>query len=168
MKSHIKTFFASALLISALGTQSANATKLYKWIDDEGNISYQDSPPPTGSNIVKEEEIATPVTKAQPAATSGTTAPVTVYIVDNCESCDDLIQLLQSWNVPTRQQSLRDKEVQNRILEANESLQAPTLVIDDKFISNLSSSNIITELKAAGYQIAGSGSEESEPEEASN
>ena len=37
---------------------NANAGKLYKWVDAQGNVSYQDQPPPKGSKILSEKEVA--------------------------------------------------------------------------------------------------------------
>ena len=37
------------ILISSVGTTAT----LYKWVDADGNITYQDSPPPDESQVLK-------------------------------------------------------------------------------------------------------------------
>ena len=36
---------------------TAAATKLYKWIDKDGKVTYQETPPPSGSGKVEEKNI---------------------------------------------------------------------------------------------------------------
>lgn len=152
MKIRITNLFLVPLFLFGLINHTAQAAKLYKWVDENGNISYQDSPPPDGSNVVNEKEIRAPKSTSQTPSTP--TDPVMVYTVDNCEGCELLLLRLQNWNVPTEQKSLQDREVQARILELSGSLQAPTLFIGDKLISNLASDNLISELNQAGYNIS--------------
>ena len=151
MKFTINTFLTSLLLIG-LSLQPTSAAKLYKWVDENGVVSYQDSPPPTGSKIVKEEEISsTPSTQT----TQVNTDPITVYTVESCESCELLLLRLQNWNIPTNEQSLQDGDIQARILETTESLQAPTIFINDSFVSDMSTSNLVAQLRQAGYSVEG-------------
>lgn len=153
MKSILRKFCITIFLASLCVT-SASAAKLYKWIDENGSVSYQDSPPPSGANIVKEEDITPTTTTA--ASQQTTSQPVTVYTVENCESCELLLLRLQNWEIPTIEQSLRDSDVQAQILAAEITLQAPTLLIDGKFVSDSSTGNLVSELQQAGYQIEGS------------
>ena len=45
-----------ALLLVALIT-TAHAVKLYKWVDDDGRVTYQDRPPPRGTGTIEEKNI---------------------------------------------------------------------------------------------------------------
>jgi hypothetical protein len=38
-------------------TPSVHAVKLYKWVDDNGRVTYQDRPPPSGAAEIEEKEI---------------------------------------------------------------------------------------------------------------
>ena len=46
----------SALLLVAL-TTTAHAVKLYKWVDEDGRVTYQDRPPPPGTGTIEEKNI---------------------------------------------------------------------------------------------------------------
>ena len=142
---------AGVILLALLSSHTAWSAKLYKWVDKDGNISYQGSPPPAGSTLIKEEEITSTSNPNTPAPQVG--LPVIVYTVDNCESCDALLLLFQNWGIEVQEQSLQSREVQARILELSDSLSAPTLFIGDKLISDMTTSNISSELQQAGYQI---------------
>lgn len=154
------------LSLALLNSHSAFAAKLYKWVDKNGNVSYQDSPPPEGSKVVREEEIDTPSDEAQ--SNTQPTETVTVYTVENCEACDILKLRLQNWNVPFNEQSLQDREVQARILQLSDSLQAPTLFIGDKLVSDLTGPNLISELQQTGFQIETASNQDSSNTDTSN
>ncbi|MBI3574182.1 MAG: DUF4124 domain-containing protein [Gammaproteobacteria bacterium] len=36
---------------------TAQAEKVYKWVDEQGNVTYQSAPPPTGSGQVEKKDI---------------------------------------------------------------------------------------------------------------
>lgn len=143
--------FAILLLLTFVISHSASAAKMYKWVDQEGNVSYQDSPPPVGSKIIREEDIKVPTSPAQ--IPTQPTQAVIVYTVTNCEACEILLLRLKNWGVPVQQESLQNREVQARILQLSDSLQAPTLFIGDNLISNLDSANLSAELRKVGYQL---------------
>jgi len=78
-------------LLSLVLVSHANAAKLYKWVDANGNISYQSSPPPENAKILSEKDIKA-TRGASPQLDGGKTSPVTVFVVENCAACDALIK----------------------------------------------------------------------------
>jgi len=163
MKHITNTLFTILLLLTSLYLQPTWAAKLYKWVDENGVVSYQDMPPPSGSKIVKEEELATSSSTATDSQnTASNSDPVDVYTIENCESCEIILLRLQNWGIPTNELSLQDRDIQAQILQTNESLQAPTLRINNQFISNTETNNLLLELREAGYAVEGSVSEESQ------
>ena len=160
----LKILSICLLLITIANADSAFATKLYKWVDKDGNISYQDTPPPEGSQVIKEEEITSPSpTNAEPTSTDADQTsestivfrqqPVVVYTVPNCPACELLLEKLQGWDIPASQQSLQNRDVQARILASSDSLSAPTLFIGESLIADHSDQSLSAELQKAGYQI---------------
>lgn len=147
----------AVIILAVISAQPAWSAKLYKWVDKDGNISYQDSPPPEGSKLIKEEEISapSPTDTDQPAQSSVVfrQQPVVVYTIPNCPACESVLEIFSNWNIPATEQSLQDRAVQARILEASDSLSAPTIYIGDNLISDQSEENLSTELQKAGYQI---------------
>jgi len=155
MKFSLITYLTTTALLLGLGFQYASGAKLYKWVDENGIVSYQDTPPPSGSTIMKEEELeSSPSTATSGSETAAANnLPVVVFTIENCDSCETLLSRLQGWGVPTIEQSLQDGDIQAEILQSGESLQAPILSIADQFVSNLATDNLLTILSEAGYSV---------------
>lgn len=131
-----------------LNSQTSTATQLYKWVDQNGNISYQDTPPPKGSKVLDAKTVeGSKSNGSQPGKM------VSVYTVDECESCTEVITKLQALNINHEVKSLNDRDAQALILEATGSLLAPTLKIGDKVITDISQKNLERELSDAGYVL---------------
>jgi hypothetical protein len=45
------------LLMMAMHAPLSHAVKLYKWVDEQGNVTYQDRPPPANASAVEEKDI---------------------------------------------------------------------------------------------------------------
>ena len=159
----------AVIILAVLSAQPAWSAKLYKWVDKDGNISYQDSPPPDGSKLIEEQELKT-TSSSEPSVVSPqpNNTPVIVYTVDNCESCELLLLRFQNWGINAQEHSLQNRDVQARILELTDSLSAPTLFLGDKLIPDLSAQNIISELEKVGYQVDNSSYVESTETESEN
>ena len=141
------SLMATALIAISV-IQFSAAQKLYKWVDEDGNVSYQDSPPPDNAKLLKESELE----KSQPAAgtPSNSAQPVVVYTVENCDACEVLLLRLRQLEVPFTQQSLLNKDIQAEILAVSDAITAPTLKIGSEFINDLGDSNLIQKLRQAG------------------
>lgn len=141
----------------ALGTSSLQATaaKLYKWTDADGNVSYQDRPPPKNS---KSEILQHSVSSGQRTPSSGSNAaprdPVVVYTLDNCNSCEILLLRLKQMDVPTEERSLiEDRAAQKRIFDMTGSMTAPSVFIGGNLVSPLTDSSLRSGLEEAGYNL---------------
>jgi len=91
-KSTLSSNIVVSLLIlttSLICSTSVYAAKLYKWVDKDGNISYQDQPPPESAKILKEDTLK--ATAKTTSAEGGNTVPVVVYVGEDCAPCDRLI-----------------------------------------------------------------------------
>jgi len=154
-----------SLILLALGvTSSASAAKLYKWVDEYGNVSYQDSPPP---DEVEYEEKA-----LRGAATEGgdygelmqaasDSAPITLYSVAACDSCDLIRLHLDKQGVPyAEKDAAEDIEVQEELKAKTGALQVPTLSIGENVLTGYSKSSIDQALVDAGYPMGGETAEE--------
>lgn len=129
-------------------SSQAQSTKLYKWVDSKGNISYQDRPPPKDAKILEEREIE------PPAATSTVVdgVPIVVYTVPECQRCVEVLSWLTARGLPTQELSLQDdRDAQAQILNLNNGLTAPALFIDEQFVFDTSEESMLTALEDAGY-----------------
>ena len=135
-----------------------NASKLYKWVDKNGNISYQDQPPPENARILSEKVIDEDEAKKDSAKTpkqSGKNLPkVTVYTVDNCELCDQLISILRIEKVPHIVLPLADdRDVQSKILAKTGKIITPSIFVGSNLIQGGTEEGLKEKLRAAGFNI---------------
>ena len=79
-------------LFFSLSLMSANADRLYKWVDDSGRVSYHDRRPPEGSNYQVEKKIFKTGRGNDPREQAIREAarkhPVALYSAPTCASCD--------------------------------------------------------------------------------
>ncbi|NNC99099.1 MAG: DUF4124 domain-containing protein [Gammaproteobacteria bacterium] len=153
---HRKTLITAILLCASYAGTSA--AELYKWVDKNGNISYQDNPPP-GDSAVSQEVLNEPPavrsdnSNAAIALSPEQSMPVVVYTVDKCDACELLLLRLKQLGIPTREESLLGRDVQARVLSLTNALTAPTVFIGEKLLVDFSETNLTRELQAAGYQL---------------
>ncbi len=140
-----------------LGADNAvYAAKLYKWVDENGNVSYQDTPPPEDvefeEKAIRGGDTGGDYNESMQAAAE--TAPITLYRVETCDSCDLIDLHLKRNNVPfTEKNAAEDIVVQEELKAKSGGLQVPTLTIGDEVITGYSKSSIDNALVAAGYPI---------------
>jgi glutaredoxin len=149
----IHTIFIVGLLICLL-PNAANAAKLYKWIADDGSVSYRDSPPPENTSITHKLMGDTTTPEADVKVVEESTIPaVVVYTIEACGACTQLIERLSELGIEAEEKSLLDREVQAKILQETDSLIAPTLFIGDKIISMGAEVDLKAELIESGYDF---------------
>jgi glutaredoxin len=152
LKTHsiLKIFLLSFIAIAA---SNAHAGKLYKWVDANGKISYQDQPPPKSGKILSEKEV---ISKAGEAQEGDTGLPkVVVYSVNECELCDRLISVLRQNKIPHIELPLEDdRDAQKKILAKASSIIAPTIFIGETIVQGGSEAGLKERLRSAGFEIA--------------
>lgn len=137
------------LIIAVAIVGSSQAAKLYKWVDANGNVSYQDSPPPKDAKVLEESELKR--SNAPSSQSQSDLPPIVVYTVDNCDACDVLLLRLKQLEIPHQQASLLNKEVQAEILSNNDAITAPALKIGEQYLNNITESELLSSLRDAGY-----------------
>lgn len=147
-----KTLFVA--VIALLASFGAHAGKLYKWVDADGNVSYQDKAPPEDSGKVEYKNIG----KEKAAAKSdgledlAERIPVVLYAVPKCSPCDAARNYLKTRGVPFADKDVSsDLAMQADLRKRAGSLSVPTIVIGDKVIGEYSQAWLESELNQAGY-----------------
>lgn len=143
------------LLAVGLACGAAQATKLYKWVDKDGKVSYQDQPPPANAGKVEER-----VLTGGGSVGSDVTAeiaqkyPVVIYTVPKCSSCDLARGYLQKRQIPFTEKNVsqgntaNQKEMQDKFGE----LVVPTILVGAKIMKGGYIESLLEgELDAAGY-----------------
>ena len=142
------------IVLAALAAAPAYAGKLYKWVDDRGNISYQDRPPPEGVGRVEEKTVREGRDSGSPAAvTAAIKSPVTLYAVPKCSACDMARAYLQKRGVPFTEINVSEKnpQAQQEMVKKIGELSVPTITVGSKVMQGYVESLLTGELDQAGY-----------------
>lgn len=160
----IVTLMVAVLGVAAWSMAPAQAAKLYKWVDDKGNISYQDRPPPEGSGRVEEKEVRTSNRYRTSDDGGEPKAEVTLYLIPKCSPCDAARAYLKQRNVPYREVDVsNDVAVQQAMRAKVGDLSVPTIVVGTKVMKGFMESILEGELEQAGYKAPAETEEPAEP-----
>ncbi|MEA3292083.1 MAG: glutaredoxin family protein [Pseudomonadota bacterium] len=135
----------------------ASADKLYKWRDAEGNVTYQDSPPPRGVKAEEQEyQEPEPVSEVDArVAGAALENPVTLYFVPDCDSCDLVRFYLAQRRIPFSEKSVQgDVALRQELEQKTGRLEVPMLAVGEQLVEGYSLSAIAGALEAAGFPIA--------------
>ncbi len=147
--------FAILVFSTILVAASAQAQNLYKWVDEDGNITYQDSPPPGASDDAK-PYAEDPEVAAERSDAAGPDVSVTLYTVPVCDACDLVRNLLEKNRIPFEEKDAGSSvSVQDELMELAGQLSVPMLAIGDGLVSGYSSNAINTALNSAGFILGG-------------
>lgn len=128
-----------------------SAERLYKWVDQYGNVSYQDKPPPEGSGRVEEKKVRLGPSSA--GGELGGKGPVTLYSAPKCRECDIARLHLKQRKVPFSEIDVSEKnpEAQQEMIKKVGALLIPTLTVGSKVMKGYMESLLDGELDSAGY-----------------
>ena len=131
----IGSFLITSLLPMSAGAES----KLYKWVDSEGRISYQGKPPPQNSKILSEETLKIQKKESEKKVIAfKNSSPIDVYINKNCPGCDQVLGLLETWEVPHNIKMINDhRDIQKILIQETSTIGVPALFYDGKLFSNI-------------------------------
>ena len=144
-----------AVLVTALAVSPAFAGKLYKWVDAAGNVSYHDRPPPEGQGRVEERDVrGSHAAGCDPATDDAAAkAPVTLYMVPGCSSCDAARAHLKQRGIPFSEVNVAagNVDAQQDMKKKLGELSVPTITVGAKVMKGYIASLLDGELDAAGY-----------------
>jgi len=145
----MKTFNTMLLLLLVSHVPQLVAVTIVECEDNQGERTFQTSCPP-GTTQVNTREIrtgTTPVTNSDTATVSAT-----LYVVPECEPCEDVREFLQARNISVTVKDVSfEQEIQEELQALTGTLRAPVTVIGESIISGYSRSELTTALTAAGY-----------------
>jgi len=139
---------ACALLAAGLFATAPFADDaLYKWVDEDGNVTYQDRPPPdaAGNTQVLGGE-------AGERAAGLPEVEVVLYTTADCAACEPARALLRSRSIPfAARRPGDDPALEARIRKEDGELALPALLIGDTLILGHDRERILAALDAAGF-----------------
>lgn len=143
----------SWLLLSLLFSVNAHA-QLYKWVGQDGKVTYSDTPPPASAKKVEEKAItAAPVKSDLPfeLAKAMKAQPVTLYTTSKCNACDSARSLLNTRGIPYAEKTVNSNEDIARLQQVGGDKQLPFLTVGRHKLSGFEAEAWNTLLGNAGY-----------------
>lgn len=142
-----------AVAAAVLFSTSAFATKLYRIVDEDGNVSYQDREPESGTAKVEQREVRDGGSTLHDAPGSAAAAgPVTLYVVPECVTCDYVRGLLEQREVPFKTVDVgTDAAAQESLKKRAGDLSVPVLLIGNRVVKGYVEPILRAELDKAGF-----------------
>ena len=153
--SHAVLFF---VLATALGSAQAQQ-KLYRWVDEKGNVHVTDTAPPLGARNVEHKTYGTGAA-AGPSPYELREAqqnfPVTLYTAPSCkEPCAQARAALNKRGVPFSEVQVWNEETNAQLKEISQSNEVPVLTVGRSVQKGFEQAAYDTLLDSAGYPRAG-------------
>lgn len=147
--------FALGLTLALVAT-SVCAQAVYRWTDANGRVIYSDQPPPPGAKDASERNVRGNSIQNNEVSLASTDAqkknPVTVYVSECGESCDQAKSYLNKRGVPhTVVDPTRSAELNKKFRDDTGGNVIPVLKIGERKLSGWSETNWAAALDAAGY-----------------
>lgn len=137
---------AMATILAAPAAMGADT--LYKWVDKDGNVTYQDQPPPGQSGQV--ETIVEPTDAAADAAAPD--VAVVLYSIKVCDACDLVRHILQQRGVPFQEKNAEgNADVQAELKKVAGVLSVPVVTIGDQVLTGYNKQLLLKDLADAGF-----------------
>ena len=148
-----------AIAISTLFIAPIEAARLYKVVDEFGNVSYQARPAPLDPGVITEEKNFGDGGNKRPDNSLKQIArknPVVLYTAPNCNSCDNARRYLDDLKIPyTDKNAQGNDEVSEELRRVSGALSVPVISVGKKVLTGFTKPWLESELKKAGYPVAG-------------
>jgi len=145
----MKTFTSIFLFMLFYQIQQVAAVTIVECEDSLGERSFQASCPP-GSTQINARVIH--AGSNSDVSTDNSSINATLYVVPECDPCEDVREFLQSRNVRVTVKDVSFEQVMQEELQAlTGTLRAPVVVIGETIISGYKRSDLLAALVAAGY-----------------
>ncbi|MCZ6733530.1 MAG: glutaredoxin family protein [Gammaproteobacteria bacterium] len=135
---------------------TAYGVKLYKWVDEDGNVTYNDRPPPEPGYRVEQKDFKlggeTAAKSNSAAGRAAEESPVVLYTAPKCTACDMARAYLDKRKIPFTDKNVSgDAEAIKELQEKTGALTVPTIMVGSKVMKGYMESLLEGELDAAGY-----------------
>ena len=147
------TALAGSFLL--LGIAHAQAGKLYKLVDEQGNITYSDTKPDSDAGSVEEQDASQPESD-EPAGLDqlAEETPIMFYSVPECAACDMVRTYLNDSGFPFTELEVDDDyDAQQKMKTAVGNLNVPTVTVGGRTLTGFNASAMDAILDVAGYPV---------------
>jgi glutaredoxin len=157
MKIEYSFFSSNIVLLVLISTfsQPVVAEGLYKWVDKEGNVTYQSSPPPDeAANVERSKIQASSADEAQDDAAADTPS-IELYSKIECPACDKARGYLEGQGLDFVEVVIEDDTVgADEMAELFGHTNVPTIKIGETSLTGYNKKTLARVLKNSGYEIA--------------
>lgn len=157
----------ACLVVMASFCHSAVADQLYKWVDSQGRVTYQSTPPPDDAAEVVKTTIGTVGAEEgdAPAEQVFETDPIKFYTKPDCATCNLARTYFEEMEIPFEEVNIAEDEALAAKMQKNFGHNnVPTIKVGNKSVTGYEVNTMAKILKDAGYNIPGE--EEGAPAEA--
>jgi glutaredoxin len=134
----------------------AHAARLFKVVDQDGNVSYQARPAPLDPGVISEEKDFN-VGKGKAGGSMATIArknPIVIYSAPNCGSCTNARKYLDGLKIPyTDKNAQGNQKVAEELRKVSGALTVPVITIGKKVLSGYTEPWLESELGKVGYPV---------------
>ncbi|MDB5825499.1 MAG: hypothetical protein JWR21_4203 [Herminiimonas sp.] len=142
------------LALACIATVDAHA-ELYKWVGEDGKVTYSDMPPPRSARKVEKKTIEISSGDATDLpfelADAKKKNPVTLYTSANCVPCEDGRALLSARGIPFSEKTVTSTQDVARLKQLSGDAQLPVLVVGGQQRLGYDAEGWNTALTSAGY-----------------
>ena len=150
MKHILKIIFVAMFITSSM--PGLAAVDIVECENEEGDRSFQKTCPP-GSMQIGSKKINTGETRK--TENTNSTINATMYMVPDCEACEETREYLNSMNIPIKEINVDgDAQLQKELAELTGSLKVPATIIGEEVITGYSRTKLKEALASAGYEEA--------------
>lgn len=133
----------------------AAGEELYRWVDEKGQVTYSDLPPPPNVSDAQQKRFNDKAgTQQLPYALQVATRnfPVTLYVSDCGNACDQAAKLLQKRGVPYTQKNAKDPVVADELTRlTGGKILVPLLSVGTNVVKGFEEGTWHSALDVAGY-----------------
>lgn len=145
----LQILLPTALLL-AVQSFPATGVSIHKCEDEQGNITYQDRCPPGTTSVDSKNYRVKNGDNGEGNSPSG---PVTLYVVPDCASCDEVEEFLAARGIPINKKDVKDNvELQEELKGVAGELSVPALIVNDDVVMGYDRNSLMNALTSAGYQ----------------
>ncbi|MDB5855138.1 MAG: hypothetical protein JWR22_3179 [Herminiimonas sp.] len=142
------------LALACIATVDAHA-ELYKWVGEDGKVTYSDMPPPRSARKVEKKAIEISSGDATDLpfelADAKKKNPVTLYTAANCVPCEEGRALLSARGIPFSEKTVTSTQDVARLKQVSGDAQLPVLVVGGQHRLGYDAERWNTALTTAGY-----------------
>ncbi len=140
------------------GVVSTASGQLYKWVDQDGKVTYSDVPPPKDAKDAKQKSFSDNITPGEsdlPYSVKDAMKrnPVTLYANACGEVCDQARAMLNARGIPFADLNPETNKVAYEKLKEAAGGRVPTLMIGTQVLSGFLESGWQDALSSAGYPL---------------